>query len=54
MKLLKKLYNPFALGVQGFALGAVLFFSTHPDSRESVLDKIGGTPAAEARQGSAA
>jgi len=54
MKLLKKLYNPFALAGQGFALGAILFLATHADTRESLLDKLDGAPSAEARQGSAA
>jgi hypothetical protein len=30
MKLLKKLNNPFLLGLQGFLLGAAVFFATHP------------------------
>jgi Na+/melibiose symporter-like transporter len=36
MKLLRKLGNPMALVVQGFALGAALFFATHPGAGETV------------------
>ena len=32
MKLWKKLQNPWALVGQGFVLGGILFFATHPDS----------------------
>ena len=32
MKLLKKLANPVLLTLQGFALGAILFFATHPEA----------------------
>ena len=35
MKWLKKLNNPFLLGLQGFAVGAFLFFATHPDAIDS-------------------
>jgi hypothetical protein len=38
MKLLKKLGNPMALVVQGFALGAALFFATHPGAGRAVAD----------------
>ncbi len=36
MKLFKKLGNPMALVVQGFALGATLFFATHPETRRDL------------------
>ena len=36
MKLLKKLGNPLALVAQGFALGAILFFATHPETSRDV------------------
>jgi hypothetical protein len=32
MKLWKKLQNPYALVGQGFVLGGILFFATHPAS----------------------
>lgn len=32
MKLWKSLQNPFALVGQGFVLGGILFFATHPES----------------------
>ena len=32
MKWLERLQNPFALVGQGFFLGGVLFFATHPES----------------------
>ena len=32
MKVLKKLQNPFVLVGQGFVLGGILFFATHPES----------------------
>lgn len=32
MKYLKKMQNPYALVGQGFVLGGVLFFATHPES----------------------
>ena len=32
MNVLKKLQNPFALVGQGFVLGGILFFATHPES----------------------
>jgi hypothetical protein len=38
MKVLKKLANPVALVVQGFALGAFLFFATHPETGRDIAD----------------
>ena len=38
MKFLKKLGNPLALVVQGFALGAALFFATHPGSGRELAE----------------
>ena len=35
MKWLKKLNNPFLLGLNGFALGAFLFLATHPGTFDS-------------------
>ena len=32
MKYLKRLQNPFVLVGQGFVLGGILFFATHPES----------------------
>ena len=32
MKFLKKMQNPYALVGQGFVLGGILFFATHPES----------------------
>lgn len=32
MRTLKKLQHPFALVAQGFVLGGILFFATHPAS----------------------
>ena len=32
MKILKRLQNPFVLVGQGFVLGGILFFATHPES----------------------
>ena len=32
MKLWEKLKNPWALVGQGFVLGGILFFATHPES----------------------
>jgi hypothetical protein len=43
MKRLKKLNNPFFLGLGGFVAGAILFFSTHPDAAHT----IGGERVAE-------
>ena len=39
MKVLKKLVNPVALVVQGFALGAFLFFATHPETGRDLADR---------------
>ncbi len=39
MKLLKKLGNPMVLVAQGFALGAFLFFATHPETRRDVAER---------------
>jgi hypothetical protein len=38
MKLLKTLGNPLVLIAQGFALGAALFFATHPDTGREIAD----------------
>lgn len=38
MKLLKTLGNPLALIVQGFTLGAALFFATHPGSGRELAE----------------
>lgn len=35
MKLRQKLLNPFVLVGQGFLLGGILFFATHPASLEA-------------------
>jgi hypothetical protein len=49
MKLLKTLGNPMALVAQGFAIGAALFFATHPDSGRAVADiAFAHAPAASA------
>lgn len=40
MKFLKKLGNPVALVVQGFALGAALFFATHPGSGDELARTV--------------
>jgi hypothetical protein len=32
MKFLKKLNNPFVIGLNGFFAGAILFFATHPET----------------------
>ena len=45
MKILKKLQNPFVLVGQGFVLGGILFFATHP---ESLLASPGATQSAGA------
>ena len=37
MKWLKKLNNPFLLGLQGFVAGAALFFATHPGAADSIV-----------------
>ncbi|HEX8192054.1 MAG TPA: hypothetical protein VF552_04075 [Allosphingosinicella sp.] len=39
MKLLKKLGNPMALVVEGFVLGAFLFFATHPETGRDLADR---------------
>ncbi|WP_167737482.1 hypothetical protein [Sphingomonas parva] len=39
MKWLKKLNNPFLLGLQGFVAGALLFFATHPGAADSIVDR---------------
>ena len=36
MKMLKKLGNPVVLVVQGFALGAFLFFASHPETGRDI------------------
>lgn len=43
MNIKKKLLNPFALGAQGFVLGAALFWSTHASESDATQ------PAAAAR-----
>ena len=48
MKLLKTLGNPFALVAQGFALGAALFFATHPGSGRELADLTFAAAAAPA------
>jgi len=45
MKWLKRLNNPFLLGIEGFLAGAVIFFATHPDAADIVQKP--STPAAE-------
>ena len=37
MKLLKKLNNPFLLGIEGFLAGAILFFATHPGAADTIV-----------------
>ena len=37
MKWLKKLNNPFLLGLEGFVAGAMLFFATHPGAADSIV-----------------
>jgi hypothetical protein len=49
MKWLKKLNNPFVLGIEGFLVGAVLFFATHPEAAEQRM-----APAADAAEQSKA
>jgi hypothetical protein len=53
MKLLKKLNNPFLIGIQGFLAGAVLFFATHPELTDAKpapapapLNQVGNSAAA--------
>lgn len=45
MKFLKKLNNPFVIGLNGFLAGAVLFFATHPEA--SLTDTTAKAPPAE-------
>ena len=47
MKWLKKLNNPFLLGLEGFLAGAVLFFATHPGAADSI---VGGNSAPTTEQ----
>ena len=35
MKFWKRLQNPFALVVQGFVLGGIVFFAIHPESLQA-------------------
>ena len=44
MKFRKRLQNPFVLVGQGFVLGGILFFATHP---ESLLASPAAAPSAE-------
>ena len=37
MKWLRKLNNPFLLGLEGFLAGAALFFATHPGAVDSIV-----------------
>ncbi|MDP8995217.1 MAG: hypothetical protein M3N07_09620 [Pseudomonadota bacterium] len=53
MRLLTKLHNPFALVAQGFALGAILFFSTHPAPARRLPPPSPRPPRSSARTGSA-
>ena len=46
MKWLNKLNNPFLLGLEGFLAGAILFFATHPDAANTIVDR-GSQPAQE-------
>ena len=39
MKWLKKLNNPFLLGLEGFVAGAILFFATHPGAVDSIAKR---------------
>lgn len=49
MALLRKLQNPFALVAQGFVLGGILFFATHPASLQARASDAASTSlAAEA------
>ena len=50
MKLLKTLRNPLVLVAEGFAVGAALFFATHPDTGRELADMTfaaASAPAAE-------
>lgn len=53
MKLLKTLTNPFALGVQGFLAGAILFFATHPEAAEQRLQSFAEQTKAESTRSGA-
>ena len=48
MKFWKKMQNPFVLVGQGFVLGAVLFFASHPASIEAAV--ASASPAAASSQ----
>jgi len=48
MKLLKTLINPMALVAQGFALGAFLFFATHPETGREIAAQTFAAAAAPA------
>ena len=51
MALLRRLQNPFALVAQGFVLGGILFFATHPASLQArASDAASASLAAEARR----
>ncbi|HEX8642550.1 MAG TPA: hypothetical protein VF702_01400 [Allosphingosinicella sp.] len=39
MKYLKKLGNPMVLVAQGFALGAIFFFATHPETGRDLAER---------------
>jgi hypothetical protein len=41
MMWLKKLNNPFLLGLEGFLAGAVLFFATHPGAADTIVGDRG-------------
>ena len=47
MKWLKKLNNPFLLGLEGFVAGAILFFATHPGAADSIARRDTAPAAAE-------
>jgi hypothetical protein len=48
MKLLKTLGNPMALVVQGFTLGAALFFATHAETARDIAQQTFASAAAPA------
>ena len=50
MKLLKKLNNPFLLGLEGFLVGAALFFATHPGAASSIVGSKAPASEQQARQ----
>lgn len=50
MKWLKKLNNPFVLGLNGFIAGAFLFFATHPDAASSIAGDDARPGSAELQQ----